>query len=189
MHPGRRWRPVAGRRVGSGGGGTSRGDRRATCHPSAPTGKEKAPPKRGLEVGPFSPCARGRRPAYDGRGVRRGSGWRRGGSCAPRCVRSGGRHRQCTPVRRTPCPPTSLHAAVVAACVARKAPQWGLSFVERPPENGPGVLGRANSPDFLWAMMVEWSFVMQDEQIPKRQLRDYLQWKSESHFGFESRPV
>ena len=86
-------------------------------------------------------------------------------------------------------PPTSLHAAVIAACVARKAPQWGLSFVERPPENGPGVLGRANSPDFLWAMMVEWSFVMQDGQIPKRQLRDYLQWKSESHFGFESRPV
>jgi hypothetical protein len=64
-------------------------------------------------------------------------------------------------------PPTSLHAAVVAARVARKAPQWGLSFVERPPENGPGVLGRANSPDFLWAMMVEWSFVMQDDQLPK----------------------
>jgi hypothetical protein len=31
--------------------------------------------------------------------------------------------------------------------------------------------------------------VMQDEQIPKRQLGDYLQGKSESHFGFESRPV
>ena len=81
--------------------------------------------------------------------------------------------------RIPPCPPISLHAAVVAACVARKAPQWGLSFVERPPENGPSVPERANSPNFLWGVMVEWSFVRQDDQMSMDEPRDYFQWKSE----------
>ena len=68
---------------------------------------------------------------------------------------------------------------VVPACVARKAPQWGLSFVERPPENGPSVPERANSPNFLWGVMVEWSFVRQDDQMSMDEPRDYFQWKSE----------
>jgi hypothetical protein len=57
-------------------------------------------------------------------------------------------------------PPTSLHVGVVSVCVAREAPQRGLSFVKRPPENGPAIPGQAKSVDFLWAMMVEWSFGM-----------------------------
>ena len=68
---------------------------------------------------------------------------------------------------------------VVPACVARKAPQWGLSFVERPPENGPSVPERANSPNFLWGVIVEWSFVRQDDQMSMDEPRDYFQWKSE----------
>ena len=68
---------------------------------------------------------------------------------------------------------------VVPACVARKAPQWGLSFVERPPENGPSVPERANSPNFLWGVIGEWSFVRQDDQMSMDEPRDYFQWKSE----------
>jgi hypothetical protein len=65
----------------------------------------------------------------------------------------------------------------------------GLSFVERPPENVPGVLGRANSPDFLWAMMVEWSFVMQDDEIQGSSCGTTVSGNPTSHSGFESRPV
>jgi hypothetical protein len=67
-------------------------------------------------------------------------------------------------VRQSPCPPISLHAAVIAACIARRAPQWGLSFAERPPENGLGVPGHPNLAGFLWTTMVEWSFVRHDDQ-------------------------
>ena len=63
------------------------------------------------------------------------------------------------------CPPTSLHVRAVAAHAARKAPQWGLSFFERPPENESGRLGGANSPHFLRPMMVEWLFVMHDNPV------------------------
>ena len=63
-------------------------------------------------------------------------------------------------------PPTSLHVLVVASCIARNAPQWGLFFVERPPENVSGLPTYANSPHFLWAMMVEWLFGMHVDKRP-----------------------
>jgi len=88
-------------------------------------------------------------------------------------------NKQLPRVRIRCSPPAGLHVGVVPACVARKAPQWGLSFVERPPENGPSVPERANSPNFLWGVIVEWSFVRQDDQMSMDEPRDYFQWKSE----------
>jgi hypothetical protein len=53
-------------------------------------------------------------------------------------------------------------------------PQWGLSFVERPPENRSGISEHAKSPRFLWAMMVEWSFAMHDDHTPTNALARLL---------------
>jgi hypothetical protein len=78
-----------------------------------------------------------------------------------------------------PCLGPLMHVGVVPARVARKAPQWGLSLVQRPLENATGIVGHANSPDFLWAMMVEWSFAMHDIRRRGRHSRDHYQWKSE----------
>ena len=101
----------------------------------------------------------------------------------------------------TDCPPASLHVAVVPACIARKAPQWGLSFVERPPENVSGLPRHANSLDFLLALMVEWSLVMHDvetsgdalRRLPPVEIRIATTSsnpdRSNRHQRFECRPV
>jgi hypothetical protein len=55
----------------------------------------------------------------------------------------------------------------------------GPVFFERPPENEPQTPGYANSPDFLRATMVEWSFVRHGDEMATMHSRDYFQWKSE----------